>query len=369
MTLTNYWWLLIWLFVGGLFLINYFPKQQEIVLGKRKECWSVPGAVILVLPYIIWAGFRIDNFGDTGAYRTSFSKAPSQLGQLFEYISTISKDKGFSVLTVLLKCFLGNSDVVYFLTIASIQMLILAFVYRKYSYDYWMSIFFFVASTDYMSWLHNGIRQFLAIAIIMAGIGFLLEKKYVQTICIILFASTFHASALLMIPAIFIVQGKAWNKKTVLCIIVSVCTLFFVGQFTSILDSLLSNTQYSNMVTDWQEWNDDGTNPLRVLVYSIPMILSIVGYRQIKRVDDPVINTMVNFSIFTASVAIISMATSGVFIGRVISYGSVFSQGILLPWEIKNLFTKNSSRLIVIIAITMYVIFFYYQMHVTWGLV
>ena len=369
MTLTNYWWLLIWLFIGGFILFSFFPMNRENVCGKIEERWNIVPAVILVIPYIIWAGFRIDSFGDTGAYRESFFKAPSQLGQLFNYISTISKDKGFAVLTVLMKCIFGNSDVLYFLIIAAIQMLILAFVYRKYSCNYWMSIFFFVAATDYMSWLHNGMRQFLAITVIMAGIGFLLKKKYIQMICIILLASTFHASALLMIPVVFIVQGKAWNKKTVFCISVSVCALFFVGQFTSILDSLLSNTQYSNMVTDWQDWNDDGTNPLRVLVYSVPMILSIIGYRQIKQEDDPVINVMVNFSIFTASVALISMVTSGVFIGRVISYGSVFSQGILLPWEIKNLFTKESSRIVGALAIVMYVIFFYYQMHVTWGLV
>ena len=172
-----------------------------------------------------------------------------------------------------------------------------------------------------------------------------------------------------MLPVIFIVQGKAWNKKTVLCIIAAIAVIFFVDQFTNVLDSLLSNTQYSNMVSDWQEWEDDGTNPLRVLVYSIPMILSIIGYRQIKQENDLVINVMVNFSILTAAIALISMVTSGVFIGRLITYGSVYSQGILLPWELKCLFTRGSSRLVCMLAVVMYVIFFYYQMHMVWGLV
>lgn len=79
-------------------------------------------------------------------------------------------------------------------------------------------------------------------------------------IAIILLASTFHASSLFMIPVIFIVQGKAWNKKSILCILVCIASLFFVDRFTDILDSALSATQYSGMVSDWEEWQDDGTN-------------------------------------------------------------------------------------------------------------
>ncbi|MFQ7768835.1 MAG: hypothetical protein ACLRIL_11535 [Fusicatenibacter saccharivorans] len=56
------------------------------------------------------------------------------------------------------------------------------------------------------------------------------------------------------------------------------------------MNNMLSNTQYSNVVADWKEWEDNGTNPIRVFVYSIPMILSIVGRRQIKEADNPVIN-------------------------------------------------------------------------------
>lgn len=60
MTLTNYWWLLIWCFVGGFFLANFFPKRQEIVLGKREERWGVPAALVLIIPYIAAAAFRTD---------------------------------------------------------------------------------------------------------------------------------------------------------------------------------------------------------------------------------------------------------------------------------------------------------------------
>ena len=64
MTLTNYWWLLIWLFTGGLALAAYFPKHREMVCGKIETRWGVVPAVLMAVPYIVWAGYRSDAFGD-----------------------------------------------------------------------------------------------------------------------------------------------------------------------------------------------------------------------------------------------------------------------------------------------------------------
>ena len=67
MALTNYWWLLIWIFVGGILLTVIFPQRRELVCGEmeEEERWDTIPAVILVIPYIIWAGFRTDAFGDS----------------------------------------------------------------------------------------------------------------------------------------------------------------------------------------------------------------------------------------------------------------------------------------------------------------
>lgn len=368
MALTNYWWLLIWMLAGGGFIAVAFPKQQEIVLGVKERRWTVFASILAILPYITWSGFRTDGFGDSGAYRRTFLEAPGQLSDLAQYVSEASKDKGFAALNVIFKSIFGSSDVLFFLVIAAVQLIIFAMVCRKYSCNYWTSLFIFVASTEYLSWCHNGIRQFLAVMLIFAGTPLLLKKKYVPLICLILIAATLHASALLMIPIIFIVQGKAWNKKTLLCIVAAIIVLIFVDRFTDVLDTMMSNTQYSNMVTDWNEWQDDGTNPIRVLVYSIPMILALVGMRQIKNVDDRFVNIMTNFSVLTFAIALVSMVTSGIFIGRLIIYPAMYSAFLLLPWEIENLFTKASAQLMKVAMILGYTGFFFYQMHVTWGI-
>lgn len=112
--------------------------------------------------------------------------------------------------------------------------------------------------------------------------------------------------------------------------------------------------------------NDDGTNPLRILVYAMPMIFSIIGRKRIQTLDDSLINVGVNASIITTCIGVISMGTSGIFIGRLPIYVSLISNGILLPWEIVHIFEEKTQKLITGIAICCYVIFFYYQMHVAW---
>lgn len=367
MTLSNYWYMYIWIFFVGVFG-KFMPQETVKKKNSIYKKWGMTAVLISIIPLIVWAAFRTSTWGDTGAYRTLFYRAPETLSEIPSYMDTVTKDKGFTILVILLKAIQGKTSGFCFFFIAAIQMICLAVVYRKYSCDYWFALFVFIASTDYMSWCHNGVRQFLAVSIIFAASKWIFEKKFIPLILIILLASTIHGSALLMIPIIFIVQGKAANKKTLICIAAALCALFFVGQFTNILDTLLADTQYTNVVTDWTTGKDDGMNPIRVLVYAVPTILAFMGRKYIKTADDDVVNVCTNMSIVSTALSILAMGTSGIFIGRLPIYCSLYANGILLPWEIKNMFEEKSAKIVISMAVVLYSLFFYYQMHYTWGL-
>lgn len=368
MTLTNYWWLLIWLFVGGGILAYAIPKQKVNVLGQYENRWRVIPALILALPYAVWAGFRGDGFGDTSAYRFMFDTAPSSFSELLATLTGNGKDKGFTVLTTLFKITFGNSDVMFFLLIAIFQILCIAFIYRKYSTDYWLSFFLFIVSTDYMSWMFNGIRQFIAAAGFLACFGLLIKKKYGLLICMILLLSTIHASVLIMLPIIFVIQGKAWNRRTILFILAIGIVIVFVDQFTPFLDNILSETQYSDIVTNDLWTSDDGTSILRILVYSVPAILSLIGKKYIDEANDPVINICTNASACTMILYALAGVSSGIYIGRLPIYTTLIGY-IALPWMVNNMFTKQSTKIIKIAMIIAYILFFYYQMHITWHMI
>lgn len=320
MTLTNYWWLLIWMFTGGLLLAYFAPKQTKNATGEIKRYWLMIPSIFLIIPYVIWAGFRTDNWGDTYAYREMFEEAPSSLSSLVSYVESADKDQGFSAFIVLVKSVFGNSDVIFFIVIALIQLLCLGYIYRKYSCNLWLSIFIFVASTDYMSWMYNGIRQFLAVCITSIAMTLSIKKKQLLAIILVLLAATIHASALIMLPGIFIIQGKAWNRKTLLALLGALIAILMIDRFTDFMDLLLADTQYSTAISTWQQEGDDGTSPFRVLVYAVPLILSLIGYKHIRNADNPVVNLSVNAGICAVGIFAISVFSSGIFIGRLPVY-------------------------------------------------
>lgn len=359
--------IIVWLAALCIVSLTVNVYKTENVLGKKELRVSKGFAILAVIPLIWFASTRDRWFGDTDAYMTAFSKLPNTLGEIASYIAGVDKDKGFSVLGILIKMVVGNNVRLYFGVLAALHIIIIAMIYRKYSSSFLTALFIFVASTDYLSWTQNGIRQFTAVVLIFAATELVLKKKYIPLIGVILLASTIHGSALLMIPIVFVVQGKPWNKKTMLAIIAFVLAIVFVDNFTNLLDTLLTDTQYTNVVTDWQTGGDDGTNPIRVLVYSIPTLLSLVGIRYIKAANDPVIDLTCNMGILATMLYCLSAVTSGIFIGRLPIYCSLYSMGILLPWEIENMFTKRSTQLINICMVVAFLAFYYYQLHYAWG--
>lgn len=358
---------LIWVAIVYFLSCTFNVYKTEYVLGKKELRVSVGFAIIAMLPLIWWTATRPLSFGDTYPYRQMFEALPNTISAIPSYVAGVEKDKGFSILSILIKCVVGERYGWYFAVIAAIQGICLVLVFRKYSSNFALTLFLFVATTDYLSWMHNGVRQFTAVALIFAATELMLKKKYVPLIAVILLAATIHGSALLMIPIVFVVQGKSWNKKTILAIVLFVIAIVFVDNFTNLLDSMLADTQYTNVVSDWQTFNDDGTNPIRVLVYAIPTLLSIVGLRFIRAEKNPVIDMACNMGILSTLLYCLSAVTSGIFIGRLPIYCSMYATGILLPWELDNMFTKESARLLKLGMVVCFIVFYYYQVHFAWG--
>ena len=367
--MSEYLWILVWLAVMALFQHFIQTDKVEKVLGEkktRKTWWFA----ILVFSVLVWVSVNRNRYvGDTLTYINTFNSMPSSFSAFPTFYSNLSKDKWFYASEALIHIFITNDYKVFFLIIAVFQAFCIINLYRKYSSDYIIAIFIFVTCGDYVSWMHNGTRQFIAVSICLLATTWMLKKQYIPSIITVLIASRFHQSALLMIPIFLVCVGKPWNKRTLLMLFGVILTLLFVSQFTNWLDMALEETQYENVVTDWRSWNDDGTNPIRVLVYSIPMILSLFGLRFIREANDPVINFCTNMSIVTSGLYLISMVTSGIIIGRLPIYASLYSNGILLPWELKHMFNISSSRFIRIAMTAGYLMLYFYQMYYQWGII
>lgn len=108
----------------------------------------------------------------------------------------------------------------------------------KYSKNVALSTFLYITLNAYFFQL-TGMRQALAIAIILYGIDFLIQKKYFKFLLIILLASTFHSSAIFL--SILILIGKFSYKRNtyIRTIIVALIGFIFYKQLFRIATSIL----------------------------------------------------------------------------------------------------------------------------------
>ena len=329
-------------------------KTQEYVMGTLKVRYGYFYMLLLATPLVIYAAHR-GYIGDTMVYMFQYEALPVDLENFLKFLEPL-KDKGYVVFTWICKQFIGDNRPAILTIIATFQLIPLVLVYRRYSESLFISIFLFVLSTDYLSWMMNGLRQFFAAVIIFCCVPLILKKKYISVILVIVFASTFHATALLMIPFVFLAQGPAFNKKSVAILFACILLIGIADQFTGFLDVLLRDTQYNNSVSAWTEAGDDGTSFFRVATYTVPVLIAFIQRKVIKQIDNPLINLCINMSLVGVGFYILSMFTSGIFIGRLPIYFTLYNY-ILLPWEIKYLFSRGSDSIVKICMFSSYFVF------------
>ena len=364
MVLKNFWWLLIWMiFFGGISLV-FFQKRGELVDGHVVPRWGKLPATLLSIPYIIWAAWRTTGWGDTARYLNRFRDVPVGLENMVPYIMGRTKDKGYALLEVFFKSIFSQSPRAFFFVIAAVQIFCLVYIYRKYSRNFWLSMFFFVASTDYVAWMFNGTRQFLAVAIVFACLPLVVKKRYFSAILVVAIASQIHLSALIFLPFIFVVNGRAWNIKTILFLCAIIASIIFLDRVTGFITEAMEDTAYENDIVTFI--NDDGTNIFRVLFYSVPAIMSLIFRPYVLRADDKLINVCANLSIIAAGIYLFSFFTSGIIVGRLPIYFSLANY-ILIPWLVQEVFDAGSALVVETVFVGVYTLFFSYQM-VSWHL-
>jgi hypothetical protein len=170
---------------------------------------------------------------------------------------------------------------------------------------------------------------------------------------------------LVFLPFVFIVNGRAWNIRTILFIGAVIASTFFLDRITGIITDTMEDTVYSSEIEIFI--NDDGTNILRVLFYSVPAIMSSVYRSYLDQANDPLINVCANLSIVTAGFYVFSIFTSGILMGSIPIYFGL-SNYILIPWLLREIFRPDKARMVKGIFVVIYSLFFYIQCGPTWGL-
>lgn len=355
------WYLFIFVWLIIMFLVRNQINVMTLtnVLGVEEYRVGILFAAVTFFP-IFWLASQGIPQSDTWLYLSMFDDLPNTVSGLIQTVAIKETGKGFVAFECIIKILFGDNRTAFRTILGLLHSIPFILVCRKYSEDYLLTVFLFVASGCHTGWMMNGLRQYAAVMIIFAATTLMLNKKYIPVVLLILLASTFHTSALIMLPVVFIVQGKAWNWKTIVILVIAIIAMYAFSTNTGLFDSMLEGTEYAGTEVAMKAAGDDGTNPIRVLVNAVPALLAFLGRKNMQEENNQVVNMCVNMSVITVGVYLISIVTSGIMVGRLPIYMSLYNF-ILLPYEINHFFTKDSARVLRMLTIGFYMLYYYVE--------
>ncbi|WP_010200270.1 EpsG family protein [Bacillus sp. m3-13] len=195
----------------------------------------------------------------------------------------------------------------------------------------------------------NGVRQYLACAIIFAGHRFIVERKFIKYLIVVLIASLFHMSALALLILYFIPLKKLNLKEIGLMAIITVIALYSYDTVFQFVESVRGRelSTYDYMMRE--------VNLLRVAVQVAPLII----YFTLTIKKD--LNTFDLFYINMLFVnAAVSIATSdSAYLARFYIYTSIFTT-LAIP-RLLNFKDKHLKSLLQYIIIILYLAYWYVE--------
>lgn len=355
-----YWSMVLW--VPLIFSLYSIGHKEEVMLtdyniqqGIRKKI-PIAYAIVVFGYFIFWIGMR-KYVADTTAYINIFESIPADFSTAWNQIDWEGKNPGFDIFNIIFKCFISQDFQWWLMTIAIISGVCIMVVLRKHSCDFFFSSFLFMTLLTF-TWMMNGMRQFICVAVLFLCCDWIKDGKFIRILIAVLLMSTFHMTALLMIPIYFVARSKPWDKKIGLFIVGIILICIFAEPFFSGVDSALGNTAYAGVTSQFEE--DDGVNPLRVLFFAIPPFIAFWKRKELERYyeKNKMLQICINMSLVTVALYFVGMFTSGILIGRLPIYCEVYDL-ILIPYLLNVCFTKEERTIVKPIYIVVLIIFFY----------
>lgn len=378
-----YWVIFLWLLLFATVLQRQMSKEILTPSGAmeyqtdRRYMW-----LILLVP-IFFAALRTECV-DTGSYIRDFAVNTPTDWTLFDVFVDGKKDSQlFYGLQMFFKNFIWNNASVWIALIAILQLGLVGKTVARYSVNPGMSIYYFYASCLMINWVFNGMRQFIVVSILFACTHWILENKMGRYFIVLLllmgldpigswlgftpvwFLRGIHQSALIMIPIVLCIKGKAFNKRLFL-LMAFLFIVIITGNIDNLLGSATSGTTYADDLI-YAKANTVGGSIIRFFVSFVPVGLVLYRYPQIVYDEEtpPVIHLAINASVVSSFLYFISTMTSGMFVGRLPIYCEIYNL-ILIPWLLHHPYKENR-KVFSYAVYALYFLYFIFQMQITWG--
>lgn len=335
-----------------LFLIKYALNQWPDLEEKKKQmAFLVISSIILAL----FTGLRDQYTGaDTQGYINHFFRY-RQYSNISEIMNLDVKNKeyGYALLAWLIGRFTDNVNIYFTIVAGFFAYSLLRFIHKN-SQDYFFSIILYY-TVGMFAFQLTGVRQALAMAMLLFGIECIKEKKLIKFILIVWLASTFHRSALSFLFAYPVAHMKISFKNFFLYFFSVVFVAVFRSRIGGILGKFFGyDFELGAAVAD----NMGGITVIGMLALSI--IVCYIFYKQI--IEQNKLNA-VFFNITMASL-IIYLLRYMIRIFERVSFYYQFAFIILLPNVIAAIPEQKTRRTVYVCAITLACLLFFYRVQI-----
>ncbi|WP_026672877.1 EpsG family protein [Alkalihalobacterium bogoriense] len=327
--------LIISFLLGG--LIFYFFSRKEKV--KKKICiWGF-------LHLFFYGALRSTSIGvDVPSYAMAYMSLP---GLSFKEIFTsthllVSRDPVFYTFLKFLT-FLNEDPQFMLVTISLIVALCVSIFIYRYSVSPILSFTMFI-TLRYFSFTLSGLRQGVALGLVLLSIKYIKEEKLLKFILLVCFASLFHLSALVFLIAYPLSKIKRINWLSILIFSTMVLNLLTGNGVVKLIVKLPVFNQYEGYVFS-NESTSSGTTMLLIYLCIIAFAF-IVREQFVKNYDDAYL--MYNLSI--VGIAITSLTFDFPNIFRM-GYYFVVPIIVLLPAIIRSSLDRRFQHIVVYIVI------------------
>lgn len=356
-----YWSILAWTTFVGLTWKKWFIVKTGIENGKRYVRPTFVSLFCSFLPLIFIAGMRT-SFADTYAYLVGFKNIEPNFSYFFSILTDPDeKDKFFYMFATLVKMVYPNGNF-WLLLLAIIQMAFICFILSKYSVMPGVSMFLFIASTEF-TYMLNGMRQFVAVTMCFAAFKLLEQKKYFWYIVVVVIAAQFHGTAYVMLLALLFSFIKPWSKTMYVVTVAFAAVIIFLNPILEGMQIFFEDTMYENQMNELV--TAEGVNILRMFVALVPCVIGFLFRKNQQLWRERKWRLCMNLSLVNAAFWIAAAIVGGNLMARFAEYFTIY-QLLTYPMLFKYCF-KGNTRIAVIGSFgVLYTIWFWYEMAMNW---
>ncbi|MCI8614528.1 MAG: EpsG family protein [Lachnospiraceae bacterium] len=247
----------------GLMVDNRFQRQVNIVSRQQMLNWLCLGSVFALLFGVCACRLNVGN--DYAKY--------VEFMHLVNCDAFVPTEAGFNQVVKLLYGISGFEN--YLLVFAFFAfftiLLFLAAIYRQAD-CFGFSFFLFMAFGYYFQ-SFNTVRYYLALAMAVMAIPYVLKKEWIKFVLLVLLGATLHKSIMVVLPLYFL-ASLPW-KKWQLAVMALFCTTFFFMQ-----DFYLKVVVFLYPTYEDTEYLEGGTSVVNIARCLAVLILALMCYKK-----------------------------------------------------------------------------------------